>query len=79
MQYNRVLYASCCFRNGRIQPIFLFYLETLGGYWQQITKIGGIGGIFDILMIKPFYSEETGQQSILHNKDINCTNRGNRV
>ena len=54
---------SYCIHSETVIYNCLFYPEALGEDWQQITKIGGI---FDILMVEPFYREETGQQSILH-------------
>lgn len=41
----------------------LFYPEALGEDWKQMKEIGGI---YDFLMVEPFYRTESHHQEILH-------------
>lgn len=41
----------------------LFYPEALGEDWDKLKKVSGI---YDLLIIEPFYRLETGHQEVLH-------------
>ncbi len=47
----------------------LFYPEALGDTWKRLKDIGGI---FDFIMVEPYYRHEEGRQEILHLNPVEC-------